>query len=178
MSITSHINRLVRQSPKFPMVGTPLAVGAIRGRKSLSDRSYAIPVSSPLQSIANLTASSRKTVQSAFTLGEKTNARASDVEVAEFEKRELELLLEVTRCQRNIRSLENELADARLRENTAVGDLYKFRAEVAERKLEGAEFDLGRVRNTMRQNEVGRHVPKRRRLSGPRSEPSRISLEG
>jgi len=67
------------------------------------------------------------------------------------EQEEARFLLEVARAQWNVRSIEQELSKANLRENAALGELYKFRAELAEQKLDMAEFDLGYIRNLLRQ---------------------------
>jgi len=88
---------------------------------------------------------------------------------------DLELLLRVMRCQRNICSLENELTDAKIQENITVSNLYKFRAKEVMRRLEGAEFNLGCVRNSMRKNMVGIHHYKHRRTSSPTSDPGKYS---
>lgn len=48
------------------------------------------------------------------------------------EQKEARFLLEVARAQWNVRSIEQELSKAKLRENAALGELYKFCAELAE----------------------------------------------
>ncbi|KAH7918841.1 hypothetical protein BV22DRAFT_1051477 [Leucogyrophana mollusca] len=176
-SASVHLTRSVRRGPKTPQVpspiaGTPLAVGAIRGRKSFSYLSHITSVSSPLQTstISGLSASSKRPARSVLTSREKNDVEISDIEL---ERMESELLLEVMRCQRNICLLENDLAKARLDENVAMCKLYQLRAGDAERRLEGAEFDLGCVRNTIRKNEASRQLnPKRRCISSPRGEPA------
>lgn len=48
------------------------------------------------------------------------------------EQKEARFLLEVARAQWNVRSIEQELSKVKLRENAALGELYKFCAELAE----------------------------------------------
>ncbi|KAG1901701.1 uncharacterized protein F5891DRAFT_979209 [Suillus fuscotomentosus] len=54
-----------------------------------------------------------------------------------------QLVLNATRAQRDVRLAEKKLADCILKENTALGVLYQFKATEAERKLEDADMDIG-----------------------------------
>ncbi|KIK12846.1 hypothetical protein PISMIDRAFT_120121 [Pisolithus microcarpus 441] len=78
----------------------------------------------------------------------------SDADQDGSEQEEARFLLEVTRAQRLVHSIEQELAKAKLKENIALGELYKFRAEEAEQRLEIVEFELGCMHNSMRNSTV------------------------
>jgi len=56
-----------------------------------------------------------------------------------------QLVLNVTRAQRDVRLAEKRLADSVLKQNVALGKLYEFEATEAERKLEDADIDIGHV---------------------------------
>ncbi|KAI6029120.1 hypothetical protein PISMIDRAFT_17565 [Pisolithus microcarpus 441] len=56
---------------------------------------------------------------------------------------EAKLVLEVARAQHKICCIKQQLSTARLKEIDGLGNLYRFRAEDAERKLQYADFDLG-----------------------------------
>ncbi|KIK20611.1 hypothetical protein PISMIDRAFT_12888 [Pisolithus microcarpus 441] len=60
-----------------------------------------------------------------------------------MERDEAKLVLEVARAQRKVCCTKQQLSIARIEETDALGNLYQFRAEDAERKLNHAEFDLG-----------------------------------
>ena len=77
-----------------------------------------------------------------------------DPEQLEFDKEEAQLVLEVARVRRTTCQLEQELAQSRCSEGTAIANLYKYWAEEAGRKLASAEYDIGRIRNTLRTNGV------------------------
>ena len=101
---------------------------------------------------------------------------SSNTEAAEAKRVDLELLLKVMRCQHNICMLENELAHARVQENIMVGNLYRFRANEAEKRLEGTEFDLGCVCNAMCKNTSCTHGYKHCHISNPSSKPGKYSV--
>ena len=101
---------------------------------------------------------------------------SSNTEAAEAKRVDLELLLKVMRCQHNICMLENELADARVQENIMVGNLYRFQANEAEKRLEGTEFDLGCICNAMCKNTSCTHGYKHCRISNPSSKPGKYSV--
>ncbi|KAI6014231.1 hypothetical protein BKA83DRAFT_4499420 [Pisolithus microcarpus] len=70
------------------------------------------------------------------------------------ERDEAKLVLEVARAQCKICHIEQQLSTARLEEIDALGNLYQFRAELTERKLQYADFDLGHVRHSIQKNGV------------------------
>ncbi|KAI6013391.1 hypothetical protein PISMIDRAFT_9504 [Pisolithus microcarpus 441] len=70
------------------------------------------------------------------------------------ERDEAKLVLEVARAQRKICHVEQQLSTARLEDIDALGNLYQFRAELAERKLQYADFNLGHVHHSIRKNGV------------------------
>ncbi|KAH7920651.1 hypothetical protein BV22DRAFT_1050184 [Leucogyrophana mollusca] len=56
------------------------------------------------------------------------------------------LVLEAARAKRKVCRAEQYLAECVLEEHTILGDLYRCKAEAAERKLENADLNVGRVR--------------------------------
>ncbi|KIK11498.1 hypothetical protein PISMIDRAFT_19468, partial [Pisolithus microcarpus 441] len=70
------------------------------------------------------------------------------------ERDEAKLVLEVARVQCKVCRAEQQLSIARIKETDALGNLYWFRAEDAERKLNHAEFDLRHVRHSIWKNGV------------------------
>lgn len=85
------------------------------------------------------------------------------------EREEAQLLLKVVRNQRHVHQLEQDVVVAQLEENAAIGELYKFRAVRAQKKLGITEHDLGHLRNAIRKSGISlADLPstrKRRRLS-------------
>ncbi|KAI5988813.1 hypothetical protein EDD15DRAFT_2462778, partial [Pisolithus albus] len=138
--------------------GTPLAVGVVRGWKP-----NAIPSSLITPSHANPSGLSSSLLKSSMLKtavsqedddAQHAPTSISDADQDGSEQEEARFLLEVARAQRLVRSIEQELAKAKLKENIALGELYKFRAEEAERRLEIVEFELGCMRNSMRNSTV------------------------
>ncbi|KAG6379776.1 hypothetical protein JVT61DRAFT_10314 [Boletus reticuloceps] len=70
------------------------------------------------------------------------------------EKEEARLLLEVVRAQCHVRQMEQDTVLAQLQENTAIGELYKFQADQAHKKLDTSECDLGYLRNEIRKHGI------------------------
>ncbi|KAF8414371.1 hypothetical protein L210DRAFT_880781, partial [Boletus edulis BED1] len=70
------------------------------------------------------------------------------------EKEEARLLLEVVRAQCHVHQLEQDTVLAQLRENTAIGELYKFQADQAHKKLDTSECDLGYLHNEIRKHGI------------------------
>ena len=77
-----------------------------------------------------------------------------DPEQLEFDKEEAQLVLKVARAHHTTCWLEQELAQSRCSEGTAITNLYKYQAEEAGRKLASAEYDIGRIHNTLHTNSV------------------------
>jgi hypothetical protein len=73
-----------------------------------------------------------------------------NVEREEFEQDKAYLLLEIVRTQINVRQLEQHLAEAKLEEHVAIGNLHQCQAQETERRLEAAETKLGSIRNSIR----------------------------
>ncbi|KAF8548698.1 hypothetical protein OG21DRAFT_1516024 [Imleria badia] len=154
-----HVPRTTVNANGF-IVGTPSAVGAIRPRKSSTIPqllTHAPTRRSPL-AVNNPVVPQSVLVHNYDEL--------SDPEGLEFEREDARLVLEVARSRRTICRLEQQLAQAKIDENIALCTLFKYRAEEAERRLEGAEYDIGCVRNMMRSNGVT--IPASD-ASGPRS---------
>ncbi|KAI5982919.1 hypothetical protein EDD15DRAFT_2202410 [Pisolithus albus] len=142
--------------------GTPAAIGLFRARKSLTTlppyspfpyHNYALnfTVRSPMptQNVLVRTEVSTEDGGEGERVGEEEE---EDEERAERD--EAKLVLEVARAQRKVCRAEQQLSIARIEETDALGNLYRFRAEDAERKLNHAEFDLGYVRHSIRKNGV------------------------
>ncbi|KAI5999663.1 hypothetical protein EDD15DRAFT_2193695 [Pisolithus albus] len=107
--------------------------------------------------------------ENASTEDEGGQAGEEEEEEERAERDEAKLVLEVARAQRKICRVEQQLSTARLEEIDALGNLYWFRAELAERKLQYADFDVGHVRHSIRKNGVSLcdlpSTRKRRRMS-------------
>ncbi|KAI6034746.1 hypothetical protein BKA83DRAFT_4121794 [Pisolithus microcarpus] len=141
--------------------GTPAAIGLFRAPKSLITlpphttpfpyRNYALSfaVRSPMHA-------QNVPVQAENVSTEDEGGQVGEEEEEEehAERDEAKLVLEVARAQRKICRVEQQLSTARLEEIDALGNLYRFRAELAERKLQYADFDLGHVRHSIRKNGV------------------------
>lgn len=70
------------------------------------------------------------------------------------ERDEAKLVLEVARAQHKVCHTKQQLSIARIEETDALGNLYRFRAEDTERKLDHAEFDLRHVHHSIQKNGV------------------------
>ncbi|KAG6373016.1 hypothetical protein JVT61DRAFT_7069 [Boletus reticuloceps] len=149
--------------------GTPLAVGAFSVQKS-----YTTPFRSqkPSKLSASFTLSSPLVSSKRGEYAEAIGNVTSDSE-EESEREEARLLLSVARAQHCLRQLEQDVVHAQLAENTALNELYQFRASQAQKNLDATEYDLGCLRNTIRKNGISlADVPsarKRRRMSNETS---------
>ncbi|KAG1745142.1 hypothetical protein EDD22DRAFT_958542 [Suillus occidentalis] len=65
-----------------------------------------------------------------------------------------QLILNATQAQQDGRLAEKTLADCILKENTALGKLYKFKATEAERKLEDTDIDIGFVHHSVQKSGI------------------------
>ncbi|KAI6102276.1 hypothetical protein F5141DRAFT_1065749 [Pisolithus sp. B1] len=119
--------------------GMPLAVGVICGwranaiHSSLLMPSHAHP--SRLSSALLKSSVLKTTVSQEDDDAQHAPTSISDADQDGSEQEEAQFLLEVV--------IEQELAKAKLRENIALGELYKFCAKEAEQRLEIVEFELG-----------------------------------
>ncbi|KAF8547547.1 hypothetical protein OG21DRAFT_1490134 [Imleria badia] len=86
-------------------------------------------------------------------IGAKESVTTSDSE-DDSEGDEARFLLRIMRAQRHARQLEQNVISAQLAENTAIGDLFKFRAEQVQKKLNATEYDLGYLRNEIRKSGI------------------------
>ncbi|KAI6022253.1 hypothetical protein BKA83DRAFT_15963 [Pisolithus microcarpus] len=124
--------------------GMPLAVGVVRGWKL-----NAIPSSLITPSHANPSGLSSSLLKSSMlktaVSQEDDDAQHVPTSISDADQDGSE--------QEEAR-IEQELAKAKLKENIALGELYKFRAEEAERRLELVEFELGCMHNSMRNSTV------------------------
>lgn len=76
---------------------------------------------------------------------------SSDIET---ECKEAILALEVARARRKVRQAQQHLTSCVLEEYTASIKLYRCRAEMAEKRLEDADMNVGRVRNNIRRRNL------------------------
>lgn len=67
------------------------------------------------------------------------------------------LVLEVAKARRVVCQLEQDLAKAKNEETLVLCNLYKYRAEEAGKRLEEAEYDIGHVRNSLRNTGIPFH---------------------
>ncbi|KAI6020331.1 hypothetical protein PISMIDRAFT_45530, partial [Pisolithus microcarpus 441] len=72
----------------------------------------------------------------------------------DLEREEANFVLEAAHAQRNVCILEQQLAAAKVEEMVALGNLYRFRAQEAEHKLEDANIDVGRIRHDIRKSGI------------------------
>ncbi|KIJ63225.1 hypothetical protein HYDPIDRAFT_29490 [Hydnomerulius pinastri MD-312] len=91
---------------------------------------------------------------------------SSDVDT-EAECEEAILMLEAARVKRKVRQAQKYLADCRLEEHTTFVKLYRRQAETAEKRLEDADMDVGRVRNNIRHRNLPLAFLLTAKLSGP-----------
>lgn len=86
--------------------------------------------------------------------------------VEEREREDVQLVLVAARAQRNVCLLEHKLTSARVEESEALGNLYRFRMQEAQCRLEDANIDVGFIRHDIFKNGVPLHNGhKRRRTS-------------
>ncbi|KAI6017685.1 hypothetical protein BKA83DRAFT_4128244 [Pisolithus microcarpus] len=120
--------------------GTPSAIGALRLRKSAVFQSYSTPFRNRNLNLVSPQINSTPT--------KAVDEEGSDTEL---EREEANFVLEA------------QLAAAKVDETIALGNLYRFRAQTAERKLEDANIDVGRIRHDIRKSGVVLHNPRKRR---------------
>ncbi|KAI6014868.1 hypothetical protein BKA83DRAFT_4129604 [Pisolithus microcarpus] len=122
--------------------GTPSAIGALRLHKSAVFQSYSTPFRN-----RNLNLISP---QINITPTKAVNEEAN-------------FILEAARAQHNMCILEQQLAAVKVDETIALGNLYRFRAQTAECKLEDANIDVGRIRHDICKSGIILHNPRKRR---------------
>ncbi|KAI6033738.1 hypothetical protein BKA83DRAFT_4536640 [Pisolithus microcarpus] len=161
---SSSVPRIVPSNTSTSLIrGTPATIGLFRARKSLPTlppytspfpyHNYALnfTVRSPVPTQNMLV----QTEVSTEDGGEGEQVGEEEEEDEErVERDEAKLVLEVARAQRKVCRTEQQLSIAKIEETDALGNLYWFRAEDAERKLNHAEFDLGHVRHSIQKNGV------------------------
>ncbi|KAF8419508.1 hypothetical protein L210DRAFT_3510735 [Boletus edulis BED1] len=135
--------------------GTPLAIGAFKVQKLSSHTSH---VATPLRAASKLSvsftpSSPLMSSQRRDYMEARENVTSSDGK-DDSEREEAHLLLSVARAQRQLRQLEQDVIHAQLTENIALGELYQFRADQAQKNLDTTEYDLGCLRNTIRKNGI------------------------
>ncbi|KAG2740422.1 hypothetical protein P692DRAFT_20880922 [Suillus brevipes Sb2] len=138
---------------KNTQIGTPRAMGALRhcrspallhhltGTPSITYHTrFSIPVKNP-PSPKFSTRTEPDNEDDEDSLSESTDSS---------DELKAQLVLNATRAERDVCLVEKTLADCILKENTALGKLYKFEATEAERKLEDANIDIGFVCHSVR----------------------------
>ena len=86
-----------------------------------------------------------------------------DGDAEEREHEEAQLVLAVVRAQRNVYNLEHQLVSARVEESELLGNLYRFRMQDTQRRVEGANFDIGLIRRDISKSGVPLHNRHKRR---------------
>ncbi|KIK14015.1 hypothetical protein PISMIDRAFT_17581 [Pisolithus microcarpus 441] len=151
---SSSVPQIVPSNTSTSLIqGTPAAIGLFRARKSLT---MLPPYTSPFpyhNYTLNFTVRSPVPTQNMLVQTEKVSTEdggegervgeAEEEDEERVERDEAKLVLEVARVQRKVCRAKQQLSIARIKETNALGNLYRFRAEDAERKLNHAEFDLG-----------------------------------
>ncbi|KAI6017740.1 hypothetical protein BKA83DRAFT_19104 [Pisolithus microcarpus] len=156
--------------------GTPSAIGALRLCKSAVFQSYSTPFrnhnlnpvspqinSTPTKATHSNVLTHHLGWRSGWLAYLQVNEEGSDTEL---EQEEANFILEAACAQRNVCILEQQLAAAKVDEMIALGNLYRFRAQTAERKLEDANIDVGCIHHDICKSGVVLHNPhKHRRAS-------------
>ncbi|KAI6017628.1 hypothetical protein BKA83DRAFT_4128212 [Pisolithus microcarpus] len=132
--------------------GTPSAIGALRLHKSAVFQSYSTPFQNHNLNLVSPQINSTPT--------KAVNEEGSDTEL---EREEANFVLEAARAQRNVCILEQQLAAVKVDETIALGNLYRFRAQTAEHKLEDANIDVGRIHHDIHKSGVVLHNPGKHR---------------
>ncbi|KAH7917078.1 hypothetical protein BV22DRAFT_1135721 [Leucogyrophana mollusca] len=78
----------------------------------------------------------------------------TDDEKYQTECKKAKLVLDAARANRKVRHAEKYLADCVLEQHAVLHNLYRFNADIAEKKLENAEMDVGRVRLDIQRNKL------------------------
>ncbi|KAI6018442.1 hypothetical protein PISMIDRAFT_123307 [Pisolithus microcarpus 441] len=86
----------------------------------------------------------------------QVNEEGSDTEL---EQEEANFVLAAVCAQHNMCILEQQLAAAKVDETIALGDLYQFRAQMAEHKLKDTNIDVGCIRHDICKSGVILHNP-------------------
>ncbi|KAG6375183.1 hypothetical protein JVT61DRAFT_3392 [Boletus reticuloceps] len=155
--------RSVARGPGEVLTGTPSAIGALKRNTFVSFKQYGTPYKNDN---AGFSESPRKIHRTVVV--EKPVFDTSQREEEEREEEEAKFILEAVRAQRNVCILEKQLATAKLEETVALGNLYRFRAHEAERRLGDANAEVGHIRHDIRKNGVVLHNPLKRRRSSLR----------
>ncbi|KAF8131222.1 hypothetical protein EV363DRAFT_1296609 [Boletus edulis] len=164
-------------SPSNLERGTPMAIGAFKVPSSPRVSHFTMPLLSRTQHPSKLStsftfSSPSISLRPGDYIGAKESVTTSDSE-DDSERDEACLLLRIVRAQRHARQLEQDVISAQLAKNTAIGDLFKFRVEQVQKKLDATEYDLGYLRNEIRKSGISlADLPsacKRRRLSNENS---------
>ncbi|KAI6020749.1 hypothetical protein BKA83DRAFT_4494553 [Pisolithus microcarpus] len=136
MNPPSPVQLIISSDAVLPR-GTPSAIGALRLR-SIN------PVSP----------------KTTYMSTEGADGEGNDIDL---EREEANFVLEAARAQRNVCILEQQLAAAKVEETVALGNLYRFRAQEAECKLEDANIDVGCICHDIRKSGVALHNSRKRR---------------
>jgi len=144
--------------------GTSLAIGALKP-SSFSHIVTPFPIHthrpSKLSASFTFSSPSMSSVQRDYMARNRDSGNTSDVMASsdsqsdeDSEREEVQLLLKVVRSQRYVHQLEKDVIIAQVEENAAIGELYKFRAVRAQKKLGTTEHDLGHLRNAIRKSGI------------------------
>ncbi|KAG2111213.1 uncharacterized protein F5147DRAFT_771942 [Suillus discolor] len=152
MQSISHLN--------WKRVGTPRAIGALRNRSPALLHHLATPIVA--HSATSRLNVDKKLPSPIFPITTEPNSDCKDSDNESTNSNDTraskefkaQLVLNVTRAQRDVRLAEKTLADSVLKQNVALGKLYEFEATEAERKLEDADIDIGYVHHSVRKSGI------------------------
>ncbi|KAI6010216.1 hypothetical protein PISMIDRAFT_115222 [Pisolithus microcarpus 441] len=85
-------------------------------------------------------------------------ANGEDIDI-KVEWEEANFVLEAVHAQCNVFILEQQLAAVKVEETVALGNLYQFRAQEAECKLEDADIDVRHIFHDICKRSVTLHNP-------------------
>ncbi|KAG2096054.1 uncharacterized protein F5147DRAFT_656669 [Suillus discolor] len=85
---------------------------------------------------------------------ESDTSTTGDESTDSAEEARARLVLDASRAQRDVRLAEKKLADSIIKENEALGRLYRFQAEEAQKQLMDANFSIGYICHSIRKSGV------------------------
>ncbi|KAI9567567.1 hypothetical protein HD554DRAFT_2173338 [Boletus coccyginus] len=154
LPISHHITQLAttHANDEVPTRGTPSAIGALR-----LHRDSLILYATPLQN--------RKLNSNPPQMLCLDTIKGLEVDkfVEEREQEDVQLALAATCAQHNMCLLEHKLTSAWVKESEALGNLYQFRMQEAQCRLEDANIDVRLIRCDIFKNSVPLHNGHKRR---------------
>ncbi|KAG1724337.1 uncharacterized protein EDB91DRAFT_1255301 [Suillus paluster] len=157
---TTTMQSISHPTSNWKRVGTPRAIGALCNRSPALLHHLTMPI--VVRSATSRLNMDKKLPSPIFPI---TTEPGSDCEDSDNESTnsndtqaskefKAQLVLNVTRAQRDVCLAEKTLTDSVLKQNVALGKLYEFEATEAERKLEDADIDIGYVHHSVRKSGI------------------------